>query len=300
LIFSVSPALSFPSQLETQQYKPALALIDTLLTELKRLDDKMILTEVHLLESRVYRGIGNMAKAKVRHLCLSRSLSQIINLFHPLRQAALTSSRTAANSIYCPPILQASLDLQSGILHAEDKDYTTAYSYFFEAFENLSAQGVDGIEGKVGLASGGEAQDGKAKEGALGALKYMLLCKVMLNLVCPSFASYLPSLRSNPVFPLQQPEDVNSLLTIKLALKYANMRDVESMRAIARAHQGRNLADFEKALRDYRNGNRTLPHCPSTLPFAILPFLFSLSSSLPTSNRLLPQNSPPTQRSARI
>ncbi|CAA7266757.1 unnamed protein product [Cyclocybe aegerita] len=174
-------------QLETQQYLPALALIDTLLTELKRLDDKMILTEVHLLESRVYRGTGNLAKAK----------------------AALTSSRTAANSIYCPPHLQASLDLQSGILHAEDKDYTTAYSYFFEAFENLSAQG---------------------EESALGALKYMLLCKVMLNL----------------------PEDVNSLLTIKLALKYANMRDVESMRAIARAHQNRNLADFEKALLEYK------------------------------------------------
>ena len=53
-------------QLEAQQYKSALTLIDTLLTELKRLDDKMILTEVHLLESRVYRGIGNMTKAKVR------------------------------------------------------------------------------------------------------------------------------------------------------------------------------------------------------------------------------------------
>lgn len=53
-------------QLETQQYKPALALIETLLTELRRLDDKMILTEVHLLESRVYRGIGNLAKSKVR------------------------------------------------------------------------------------------------------------------------------------------------------------------------------------------------------------------------------------------
>ena len=52
-------------QLENQQYISALALIDTLLTELKRLDDKMILTEVHLLESRVYRGIGNFAKAKV-------------------------------------------------------------------------------------------------------------------------------------------------------------------------------------------------------------------------------------------
>ena len=28
----------------------------------------MILTEVHLLESRVYRGIGNLAKAKVRRV----------------------------------------------------------------------------------------------------------------------------------------------------------------------------------------------------------------------------------------
>ncbi|KAI0374607.1 PCI-domain-containing protein [Pilatotrama ljubarskyi] len=174
-------------QLDTQQYKPALALIETLLTELKRLDDKMVLTEVHLLESRVYRGIGNLAKAK----------------------AALTSARTAANSIYCPPHLQARLDLQSGILHAEDKDYTTAYSYFYETFENLSTQD---------------------DPSALGALKYMLLCKVMLNL----------------------PEDVTSLLSIKLASKYAQLRDVESMRAIARAHQKRNLADFEKALKDYQ------------------------------------------------
>ena len=62
--FSVRDA--FTRQLETQQYKPALALIETLLTELRRLDDKMILTEVHLLESRVYRGIGNLAKSKVR------------------------------------------------------------------------------------------------------------------------------------------------------------------------------------------------------------------------------------------
>ncbi|EPQ57700.1 PCI-domain-containing protein [Gloeophyllum trabeum ATCC 11539] len=175
--------------LDTQQFKPALALIDTLLTELRRLDDKMILTEVHLIESRVYRGTGNMPKAK----------------------AALTSARTAANSIYCPPHLQAALDLQSGVLHAEDKDYTTAYSYFFESFENMGNQGDE--------------------EGSLKALKYMLLCKVMLNL----------------------PDDVTSLLSIKLAAKYAQLREVESMRAVARAHQNRNLADFEKALRDYRD-----------------------------------------------
>ena len=87
-------------------------------------------------------------------------------------KAALTSARTAANSIYCPPHLQAQLDLQSGILHAEDKDYTTAYSYFYETFENLSAQEEEVESGSGGL-------PGKA----LVPLKYMLLCKIMLNLV---------------------------------------------------------------------------------------------------------------------
>ena len=55
-----------------------------------------------------------------------------------------------------------------------------------------------------------------------------------------------------------QPEDVTSLLSVKFALKYAQLRDVESMRAVARAHQNRNLADFEKALRDYREGRRQI------------------------------------------
>jgi hypothetical protein len=81
---------------------------------------------------------------------------------------------------------------------------------------------------------------------------------------------------------------VNSLLTIKLALKYANMRDVESMRAIARAHQNRNLADFEKALRDYREGALafTPPSFPCSVPVVGSGFAswsMSFSSILPFS-----------------
>ncbi|KAJ7119417.1 hypothetical protein C8R44DRAFT_672175 [Mycena epipterygia] len=204
--------------LDLHHYRPALTIIEGLLTELKRLDDKLILTEVHLLESKVYRGVGNVTKAK----------------------AALTSARTSGASIYTPPPLQSALDIQSGILHAEEKDYKTAYSYFFEAFEAQASAASfappvktregEGADGAVPTPATGDQIDTEGK-GALEALKYMLLCKVMLNL----------------------PEDVHSLLSIKLALKYAQLRDVESMRAIARAHQDRNLADFEKALRDYKD-----------------------------------------------
>ncbi|KIM79141.1 hypothetical protein PILCRDRAFT_98232 [Piloderma croceum F 1598] len=74
----------------------------------------------------------------------------------------LPRSPTASILIHCLPHLQSQPDLQSGGLYAEDKDYTTAYSYFLEAFQNLGTQ-----------------DDGK---GALRALKYMLLCNVMLNL----------------------------------------------------------------------------------------------------------------------
>merc|ERR1719330_2044753 len=121
-------------------YQAALADGAKLLKELKKLDDKNLLVEVQLLESKTYHALSNLPRAR----------------------AALTSARTTANSIYVPPKVQGQLDLQSGILHAsEEKDFKTAFSYFFEAFEQY-----DSIE------------DPKA----ILALKYMLLSKVMLNL----------------------------------------------------------------------------------------------------------------------
>ena len=123
-----------------QSYYDALTLINSLLKELKRLDDKLVLVEVQLLESRVYHALGNQPKSR----------------------AALTSARTSAASVYTPPLLQAGLDMQSGMLHAEDRDFNTAFSYFIEA-----------LEGYTSL-------DDTSK--ATSALQYMLLCKIMLNL----------------------------------------------------------------------------------------------------------------------
>ncbi|KAF2101631.1 PCI-domain-containing protein [Rhizodiscina lignyota] len=169
-----------------QSYYEALKLINNLLKELKRLDDKLVLVEVQLLESRVYHALGNIPKGR----------------------AALTSARTSAASVYTPPLLQAGLDMQSGMLHAEDQDFNTAFSYFIEAMEGYHSQD--------------EAQK------ATSALQYMLLCKIMLNLG----------------------DDVNNIMTSKQALKYAG-KNLDAMKAVARAHTNRSLEEYERALSDY-------------------------------------------------
>lgn len=123
----------------TGAYTEALELIATVLRQLKRLDDKMALIEVHLLESRVYFALKNIAKSR----------------------AALTAARTFANSMYTPPLSQAALDIQAGLLHAEESDFKTSYSYFIEALDNYVTADKDarGVQ----------------------AFKYLLLCKIMMG-----------------------------------------------------------------------------------------------------------------------
>jgi len=53
----------------------------------------------------------------------------------PKAKASLTAVKTIANSIYIVPLLQAEIDMVSGLISADEKDYTTAYSYFYETFE---------------------------------------------------------------------------------------------------------------------------------------------------------------------
>ena len=125
---------------DAKKFGAALVIVDELLPELKKLDDKQLLVEIHLLESKMYFGLRNTPKSK----------------------AALTASRTCANSIYVSPSLQATIDNMSGVLHCEEGDYDTAHSYFLEAFEQLD-----------------QLND---TERAVPCLKYMMLCRILDSL----------------------------------------------------------------------------------------------------------------------
>ncbi|KAH8607859.1 PCI domain [Trypanosoma vivax] len=129
-------------QFARNERQEALATLQALLREVRRLDDRMLLLDIHLLESRIFYSINNISRAR----------------------ASLVAARTNANSIYCPPLSQAEIDLQSGVLHAEEGDAKTAFSYLYEAFEGFH-------------------QLGDQARQARKALQYMILAKIATN--CP-------------------------------------------------------------------------------------------------------------------
>lgn len=191
--WTVADGFLFPNrQIEAKQYRDALALIEGLLKEVKRLDDKLILTEVHLLESRANGETANWPKAKVRppphSLCGLQEDADDCFV-----RAGLFDGGTDGGQLDLLPAVTAGaarhaerhparggqglqdcvrafpshrFRLGSSVLTplASRPASNSRYSYFFETFEGYTG-----------------ADDARS----LKALKYMLLCKVMMSQVRP-------------------------------------------------------------------------------------------------------------------
>lgn len=159
---------------------------------MKKLDDKLLLVEIALIECRCHYALQNLPKSK----------------------AALTFSKTNANAIHCPPLVQADIDLWSGIVTSREKDYRTAFSYFYEASEAFNA--VVQVTAET-------------TEKATLSLKFMMLTKIMMN----------------------QPKAIKAILNSKNGMKYTGI-EIDAMQAVAKAHEERSLKKFEAVLVQYQ------------------------------------------------
>ncbi|KAF6018773.1 PSMD11 [Bugula neritina] len=137
------------------QYQQALKLGSSLLYELKKLDDKALLVEVQLIESKVYHSLG--------------------------------------------------------ILHAAaDRDFKTAFSYFYEAFE-----GYDSIDSPKAIVS----------------LKYMLLAKIMLEQ-----ADEVTQIMSGKLALKYMGKDAEAMKSVAKASKERSLADFKKMILDKRFH----------------------------------------------------------------
>ncbi|KAK6043931.1 hypothetical protein COOONC_18564, partial [Cooperia oncophora] len=124
------------------RYVDAQKIAGPLVAELKKIEDRELIMEVTLEESKSAFALKNFGKAK-NIVGPSKNQCERCLRFHPDAGG------------------KAALDLQSGILYsADEKDFKTAYSYCYEALEGFLI-----------------ADPPKA----VRALKYMCLCKIMLN-----------------------------------------------------------------------------------------------------------------------
>ncbi|GMM37319.1 proteasome regulatory particle lid subunit [Saccharomycopsis crataegensis] len=178
-----------------KSYPDCLKIINNLLREFKKLDDKSSLIEVQLLESKVYFELRNYAKSK----------------------ASLTSAKTSANSVYTSSKVQAELDLMSGILHCEDGDYETAFSYFYESFESFN--------------------NSNDYESSIKLLKYMILTKIMLD-------------KPDEITQLLNNKSIVNNITKNRKYKSS---EFEPMKLISKSYENKSLNEFQQVLIKYNN-----------------------------------------------
>ena len=95
------------------QLREAVKFVESVIKDARAIDDKHLLVEAHLLETKLQFEMENLPKAK----------------------SALTACRANSNSVFCSTILIAEIETTAGMIHIFENDYKISYSYFYEAFE---------------------------------------------------------------------------------------------------------------------------------------------------------------------
>lgn len=104
---------------EKGDFTAALKVLPPLVKEVKKVDDKLLLVQIFLIESKVNFALDDISKAR----------------------SSLTAAKTNSNSIYVDIQLQSEIDMQSGMINAHEGDFRTSFSYFFEANEGYINKG---------------------------------------------------------------------------------------------------------------------------------------------------------------
>ncbi|KAK1932881.1 PCI domain containing protein [Babesia divergens] len=102
-------------QILRQSYTTAIDILDKLQRDVKELEDKSLLLDIHLVQAKVFLLVRNFVRMKI----------------------ALSNAKNIATNINTPTYVTAEIDLLSGLLYLGEKDYRAAYSYFFEAYEGF-------------------------------------------------------------------------------------------------------------------------------------------------------------------
>ncbi|KAM0686150.1 26S proteasome regulatory subunit rpn6 [Conglomerata obtusa] len=122
--------------LQQKEYQECLQSITTLVKELKKHDDKINLIKLYVCESIAFYELQNNNRAR----------------------SSLTTARAMAVSTFCPNIVQAQIDMLSGMYICDEKNYETAYGYFLEALDGYILE--------------------KSEE-SCKVIKYLVMCKIV-------------------------------------------------------------------------------------------------------------------------
>ncbi|GME97442.1 unnamed protein product [[Candida] boidinii] len=124
----------------------------------------------------------------------------------------------------------------SGILLLQDKDFTTAFSYFFESFENFQLH-----------------NDSETNLITIKVLKYMILSKIMINAL-KDIDQILSSINKNNITnttasSLSSKSTSTTTAKTLPSLDITNNKEIEAMKSIAKAYENNSLKELEDCLK---------------------------------------------------